>query len=372
MLLQPARRWLVLVMALGLFVLAGCGGDGTSGEDDAAAPTDDAAATDDAAEPTDTSTEEATDGATDPPEGDAEAEVTLSLAMFTPLNDSGADGSKLLAEKVAEKSDGRLAIDIVGGPEVSAAPEQVSAVQSGVLDMSSNWAYLTVVPEFQAAHLSELDPDEERESGLFDFYVEAFEQHNLRYLGRDNLNTPFHIWTKEPAESPEDLSGRIFRTSPIYEPLLAELGAEGTAVDSGEVYSALDTGVVDGVVYLVSHVVADSLYEVLDYRMGPEFFHKSNVVMAMNLDKWNSLPPDLQEILEESQYEVELEISEQREQTNAEEWEEAQSQGIEDMNWSEEDSAALYEAVQTRAWERMEEVMEPEVARELRELMTGE
>jgi TRAP-type C4-dicarboxylate transport system substrate-binding protein len=362
MLLQLARRWIVLAMVLGLLVLAGCGGTETSGDGDAAAPTDDAA------EP---ATEEPADDATEPaPEGDGEPEFTLSLAMFTPLNDSGADGSKLLAEKVAEKSGGRLAIDIVGGPEVSAAPEQVSAVQSGVLDMSSNWAYLTVVPEFQAAHLSELDPDEERESGLFDFYVEAFEQHGLRYLGRDNLNTPFHIFTKEPAESPADLRGRIFRTSPIYEPLLAELGAEGTAVDSGEVYGALDTGVVDGVVYLVSHVVTDSLYEVLNYSMGPEFFHKSNVVMAMNLDKWNSLPPDLQEILEESQYEVEVEISERREQTNAEEWEVARSEGIEDMNWSEEESQALYDAVQTRAWERMEEVMDPEVARELRELMT--
>jgi TRAP-type C4-dicarboxylate transport system substrate-binding protein len=307
--------------------------------------------------------------------GDITEEITqdgpiiLTAASFTPISDPGADGLQLLAEKVEQKSNGGLIIDIVGGPEVTGPVEQVTAVRSGVFDMSLNWAFLTEVPEFQAAHLSQLQPWEERDSGLHDFYVEAFQREGFYYLGRSDFNTPFWMWTTQKAEIPEDLSNLRFRSVPIHEPVINLLGGRGVAIDFAEVYTAVDTGVIDVVLSPMTFAVSAGLPEVAPYRVGPSYFPASNVVVGINLSSWNELPPEMQDILVEAQKETEREVATRKEAANAQAWEEANRAGAEPLEWSEEDVEWFLEGILDASWEVMGDHMDDETVDAIRKMM---
>jgi TRAP-type C4-dicarboxylate transport system substrate-binding protein len=75
------------------------------------------------------------------------------------------------------------------------------------------------------------------------------------------------------------------------------LGAAGSLIGLGECYSALDKGVVDGINFLWEGVMAFGFQQVTKYRTEANLMGRGFVIV-MNLDIWNSLPPDVQALFE--------------------------------------------------------------------------
>lgn len=102
-----------------------------------------------------------------------------------------------------------------------------------------------------------------------------------------------------PIRLVDDLGHFKIRTPPgkLYVDLWKTLGAGPTPINFSELYTALETKVVDGQETPLITIATSKLYEVQKYLSLTGHGWASNLTLA-NPDAWNSLPPDLQEIVE--------------------------------------------------------------------------
>lgn len=119
-----------------------------------------------------------------------------------------------------------------------------------------------------------------------------------------------HFMTNKPIRSPADLKGLRIRTppAPIWQESVRALGAVPTALNFGEIYTALQQGAVDGAELVYDNITAGKLYEVIKYVDETGHFLLINFQVISS--KWfDSLPPDYQKILVEECDKAGLETS---------------------------------------------------------------
>ncbi|WP_428099821.1 C4-dicarboxylate TRAP transporter substrate-binding protein [Candidatus Rariloculus sp.] len=126
---------------------------------------------------------------------------------------------------------------------------------------------------------------------------DAWTDQNARFLGGSVLDT-YHLMTNFPVESVDDLSGRKILAPG---PSATWLGGTGAvAVDGGltTYYTQIQTGVADGVLTILTGAPPYRIHEVAPYITLVGLGAQLTGGMAINLDTWNSLPEDVQQVLE--------------------------------------------------------------------------
>ncbi len=218
----------------------------------------------------------------------------------THLNNDPVPG---FVDAVNRRAHGRLRIDWLGGPEVSASFDQVHAIKAGTIDMNLYypWAYMkSVMPEAEAQGLSELAAWEERKSGLFELWSEIFEKRvNAKYLGRLHSNVTFNVFCNKKIEKVADLKGLKIRVMPLYIPFMKALGASPVTMPPTDIYTGMERGVVDGFMWPRVGMISWGLQEVTKFLVLPGVFQMEPATM-INLDKWKKIPKDLQDLLLET------------------------------------------------------------------------
>ena len=228
--------------------------------------------------------------------------VTLKLVSFLPKDQEFSFGIGWFVERVNQQSNGDITIDYLGGPEVIPTNEQPEACRTGVVDIvvTPSTVFEPLLPEGRCFHLSQIRAWEEREpaSGFYDFMVEKHKSVNLFYLGRAMGEWGFHLWTNFPVNNiREDLKGHsVALTSPSSEEFMRRLGLSIVMVSMMDLFTSVERGVVDGYTYPVSGLFF-GLHEVTPYAIDIRFGTAENVLYIMNLDKWNSLSKQQQELL---------------------------------------------------------------------------
>lgn len=218
-----------------------------------------------------------------------------------------------LAKRIEQKSGGNITITWRGGPEVAPAFEQVQPLKDGVFQMlNTSGAYYTQqVPE--AVLLDYLDGpvSELRQAGVFDLFDQANQQRaGIKLLGLTTSNTPYHLFTKQPIQSLEDFRGKKMRGTPTYIPLIEALGASPVVMPASEIYAAMERGVVDGFAWPRMGIAEQKLQEVTCCVIDPGFW-TVRTVLLMNMNTWNQLSPDQQQLLTSTVMEIEEEMGEQ-------------------------------------------------------------
>jgi TRAP-type C4-dicarboxylate transport system substrate-binding protein len=199
----------------------------------------------------------------------------------------------------------------VAGPEVVPIFEQLQPVSSGTFDM------LYTHPVFHAGNGSlaltvdamDVNPAVRRSSGVWD-QIDAFYQkkHKLKLVAMMSVsNEGYHLFTKQPLTPAGDLAGRKIRGTPTYFGVIEALGAQPVVLPGSEIYSALQTGVIDGAGWPAAGMVSMRHYEVAKYRLRPTFGAATQPVFV-NLDRWNKLDAKTKEILLEAGRKTELEM----------------------------------------------------------------
>jgi TRAP-type C4-dicarboxylate transport system substrate-binding protein len=217
--------------------------------------------------------------------------------------------TELVEKMVAERCPGELKIQYVGGPEAVKSPDQLPALQRGMVDMvfTTNAYYVSVLPEVDALKLSDFTPSEERASGAWAYVNEI---HNSRigvhYLARLGLGTKFHLYLRKPVQT-ADLKGLNIRVSPMY--LQAIKGMEGNPVviPPTEVYVALERNVVDGYCWPAVGIRDWGWQKFTKYVVEPGFYQVPNPLLV-NLKTWKELPKKLQDLLTEAAVEAEKQV----------------------------------------------------------------
>lgn len=247
--------------------------------------------------------------------------VALSMALSTSmafakdytlrLSHTGAPGhhyqtiTEQFAEEVAQKTNGAVEIQIFPSDQLGNQLESVEGTMIGTLEMTlasdtvlSNW-----VPDMGMLNLPFLFED-------MDEYLEAVEgpvgdklSAQLEKQGAIIIgwwgNGMRHVTNSvRPINKPEDLKGLKIRVpeGKVFVDTFQTLGAGATVMSFGELYSALQLGVVDGQENPPAHILTQNFNEVQDYVSRTGHIHMgSPLIISAYL--FNSMPEDIQQTL---------------------------------------------------------------------------
>jgi TRAP-type C4-dicarboxylate transport system substrate-binding protein len=129
---------------------------------------------------------------------------------------------------------------------------------------------------------------EQRKNGAFDAINKVWnEKGNMQYLARMVENQPFHIYTNKKVDKP-DLTGQKIRITPVYRDFFQALNAQVITTPPGEVYTALERGVVDGYGWPIGGIFDLNWHEKTKFRIDPGFYD-AEVSLIMNLAAFRKL-----------------------------------------------------------------------------------
>ncbi|WP_240375955.1 TRAP transporter substrate-binding protein DctP [Bacillus piscicola] len=302
--------------------------------------------------------------------GSSTESVTFNAVSFLAKDHPLTETLHDWVETVEEATDGRVQINWRGGADVIPIGEQFEAMQSGAIDINFTYIgqYQSLAPESLSIPLSQLEPWEERESGFYDFMVERHQELGVMYLGRWLTGSP-RLWLNEPIDQVSDLEGMSVRSAPNYNRFFEELGINSKLIDPSEVYTSLQTGVVEGFVYggfsgPRKDGWTDSTKYVLDHP-----FWTQNCVILMNDDKWSEISEKDQEAIINATGEYERHMVDYYEKMDQEEIEELKAIGVELIELPKEEAEKFLQTAYDTEWNYVEEQV-PELAEKLRELTT--
>jgi TRAP-type C4-dicarboxylate transport system substrate-binding protein len=228
-------------------------------------------------------------------------EVTLrALTSFSEGTFFSRNFERLI-EKINREGKGVLQIRYVGGPKAIPTMEAGNALRSGVVDIANiaSAFYVNLVPEVDAQKLARVPTAEQRRNGAFAYFNRLHnEKMNAVYLARQHGNIQFHLYLNKPIER-SDLSGLKIRVTPVYRDFFGALGATTVTTAPGEVYMALERGVVDGYGWPSVGIFDLAWHERTKYRVEPAFY-VVDVAVLVNLDKWNGLTALQQKLLSDA------------------------------------------------------------------------
>ena len=240
--------------------------------------------------------------------GSAMAAETITLKAISAWNKTNVEFEawttfqEILDQLIAKKAPGELKIQLLGGPEVVKGPDQVPALQRGMVDMvyTSGAYYTNVLPEIDALKLSAFTPAEERANGATAYLNDIHQKKlNVYYLGRLGLGTKFHLYLAKKPIKTADLKGFNIRVSPLYLQAVKAWGGNPVVMPLGDVYLALERNVVDGYCMPSVGIRAFGVEKQTKYVVDPGFYQVPNPFM-INMNAWNKLPKKLQDILVEA------------------------------------------------------------------------
>jgi TRAP-type C4-dicarboxylate transport system substrate-binding protein len=133
---------------------------------------------------------------------------------------------------------------------------------------------------------------------------EAAQKINSYYLCTQGMGG-YEFSLNKPFTSPEDLKGKLIRSpGGIRDEFIKAWGGKPVPLAAGEIYVAGQRGVVEGAAYSIQSFVAEKLYEVFPYVLRARLWEGAYNPLAVNLDAWKSLTPDLQKVLTDTALEM--------------------------------------------------------------------
>jgi TRAP-type C4-dicarboxylate transport system substrate-binding protein len=226
-------------------------------------------------------------------------EVTLRLVSAFPENQFYVKRTLDWIADFNKDGKGVVQINFIGGPKAIPTFEVGKAVQTGVVDLgfSTGAFYTNVMPEADILKLSETSAAEQRKNGGFDLINRIWaEKGNMRYLAKVVEFTPFHLYLNKKIDNP-DLTGLKIRITPVYREFFQSMNAQVMTTAPGEVYTALERGVIDGYGWPIHALFDLNWQEKTKYRVDPGFYN-AEVGLIMNLDKYKSLTAAQRDYLE--------------------------------------------------------------------------
>lgn len=306
----------------------------------------------------------------------AKGPIKFGVVGFLPQSqDNVMDVQEAFFDKITELSNGEIIFEWRGGPETFSAGDIGTAVQSGVADIGLIFygAYESVVPGVNAAMLTEITDEEVRKpGGAYDYMQELHKEHGLYYLGKSDHSGPcsfYSIYLYDKAETPEDFAKLILGSAGAGRPAILGWGAAQVMLPPSEFYSAMERHVVGG----IAGMPVTSWYdfggaEITKYVIDHPFYDSASAVI-MNLNSFNSLPEDLQNLMAETFIQAEKEIMAMTRVHLVDAKQAMIDDGVEYYKLSPEVSDWYITSAYDKAWELQQEKF-PEVTPRLKELFT--
>lgn len=253
-------------------------------------------------------------------------------------------------ERVNGAGKGSIQINFVGGPKAMPPFEVGTALKNGVVDVAyvTGAFYTNIMPEADAWKLAEQPMTELRRSGGFDYMAKLYDQKmNAIFLARHVNDSPFHLYLNKPIAK-ADLTGLKIRITPVYRDFFSALGATVVQTAPGEVYTALERGVVDGYGWPIHGIFELGWQEKTKYRVDPGFY-TAEVSVLINKAAWAKLSDAQRLVLSEAGVWLETQATDWA-KFNADETARQKATGIQTIEFSGEAGAAFRAMAYEAGW----------------------
>jgi tripartite ATP-independent transporter DctP family solute receptor len=240
-------------------------------------------------------------------EGAAGPEVVLKLGHTLDITHPVHKAMVYMAEKVNEKSAGRMRVDIYPNEQLGTEKECIEALQLGYLAMTktSTAPMESFVPKMKIFGIPYLFRDSEHywkvlKGPIGKELLLAGQSKGLRGLCYYDAGAR-SFYSKKEINSPADLKGLKIRVmnSVMSMKMIEAMGGSSTPIPYGELYTALDQGVVDAAennppsFYTSRHYEVCRCYTMDEHARLPDF-------LVISTRVWNNLSPEFQQMLQEA------------------------------------------------------------------------
>jgi len=240
---------------------------------------------------------------------DKQKTYNWSLVTTWPKNYPGLGmAPERLAKLVKEMSDGRMNITVYGAGEIVPAMGVFDAVSSGSVQMGHSGAYYWKgkIPAAQffagipfGLNAKEMNAWVNRGGGL-EIWRELYEPFNIYPIPCGNTGTQMFGWFNKEINSLDDLKGLKMRIPGVGGEVFKRAGGNPVNIPGGELYTAMQTGTIDAVEWVGPYNdLAFGFQQVAKYYYYPGWHEPGSMLeLLVNDDAWESLPSDLQTIIE--------------------------------------------------------------------------
>jgi len=239
---------------------------------------------------------------------DTEKVRVLRLAHILDTKHNVHQSMEILGERLAQKSNGKLRLQIYPSGQLGGERECLELLQIGSLDITKVSAAVleNFIPEYRVFGIPYLFRDKEHrfsvlDSELGETLLTQGEKFKLRGLTFYDAGSRSFYTKEEPINTPVDLQGkkiRVMKSNMAIE-MVNQLGGAPTPISWGELYTALQQGVVDGAENNQPSFYSSKHYEICKYYSLDEHTAIPDV-LVIGLDTWSSLSDQEKEWLKEA------------------------------------------------------------------------
>lgn len=278
-------------------------------------------------------------------------EVTLRAVSAFAEKTTYAQGFERFIARVNEAGKGVIHINYIGGPKAMPPFEVGNALKSGVIDLANTTGafYTNLMPEADAWKLTQRPMAELRKNGGYDYMARLYDQKmNAILLARVVDNNPFHLYLNKRISKP-DLAGLKLRITPVYRDFFQALGGTVVQTAPGEVYTALERGVVDGYGWPITGVFDLGWNEKTKFRVDPGFY-SAEVSILINKKAWDKLDAKQKAVLQQAAETAEAEAAADFAAANARDTKRQADAGIETITFDAATAKQYYDKAYEAGW----------------------
>ena len=254
-------------------------------------------------------------------------------------------------QRVNAEGKGIVQINYIGGPKAIPTFEQPNALRTGVVDLANTTAAYTasLVPEGLALNYTDKKMADLRKDGTLEYLNTLYLEKGLYYFAKTGEGIQYHIFSNKPIEK-ADLTGLKIRIAPIFRDFFSKLGASVVQMPPGEVYTALERGVVDGYGWPLLGIFDNGWHEKTRYRIDPGFY-SLELGIVFSAATWKKLTPAQRAFLEKQGAALEAELNAISAKDAAEDMKKQQDAGIKVIRLDAAQSKAYLQAAYGSAWD---------------------
>jgi TRAP-type C4-dicarboxylate transport system substrate-binding protein len=278
-------------------------------------------------------------------------EITLKAVNAFQEGTYFARNFERFVKKVNEEGKGIVQINYIGGPKAIPTFEQGNALRNGVVDLANTTTSFTasIAPEGLALNYTTQTIAESRKNGALDYLNKVLMDKGLYYFAKTGEGIQYYIYSNKRIDK-ADLTGLKLRIAPIYRDFFQKLGANVLQIAPGEVYTALERGVVDGYGWPLIGIFDLGWHEKTKFRLEPGFY-TIELGIQFSANTWKKLTPAQRTFLEKQGAWLESENAEIARRDSAEEIKKQTAAGIQVVKMDDAQAKVFLKTSMDAAWE---------------------
>jgi TRAP-type transport system periplasmic protein len=282
----------------------------------------------------------------------AQTRELRALSGFAPNLAFSREIIRVYLDNVQKTSNGAFTSKL-SGPEVVPFADQFQPAAAGAFDLLfTHPAYHSGTTAIGLA-MDAIEPDaaKRRSSGVFDFVDRHYNKLGLKVVAITATGSKgFQFVSRQPIKGPNGLAGMKVRATVSYHPMIKTLGGSPVVMGAGEVYSALEKGVIDAAAWGLTGAADFKWNEVAKYLARPTF-GQASLFTFMNLKAWNALAPVQQKLMADEAIKLEAFTVKRFDELASEEFAELKKRGMQETAFAPNDASRLESLWAQGVWE---------------------